>query len=146
MVLSNTVVILHDISLINTPMIIAPMIIHVRSSFFTHLKTVSHPFSGQENISEEEKKRKRPDIITTLPHPNQPAWIFNPDNRMAWRKPSRGVKMWKGSAFSYGVSPSACRVCEKWACSACLCVSCQQWGLAPGAGRSMQEVKGYLGG
>lgn len=53
MVLSNTVVIIHDIPLINTPVIIAPCQI----IFFPPIKD-SHPFSWRENISEEEKGKK----------------------------------------------------------------------------------------
>lgn len=42
--------------------------------------------------------------------------------------------------------PPVHALCEKLACRENLCVSCQQWGLAPGAGRGKQEAKGHLMG
>lgn len=64
-VLSNTIVIVHDILLINTPVIIEP-----RQIFFPPgLKTGIH-FLGEKEILERKKKKKRyerkPDMTSTI--------------------------------------------------------------------------------
>ena len=118
---------------------------HVRfpptPSSFLFLKT--HPFSRQENISQDakEKKKKKRGLILSRHSPTPTGWLgsLTPDNRMAWGKRSRGVKMWKGSAFSYCVSPQCLQ--SVWKISS-LWSSCSQWGLAPGAGRSKRGGQG----
>lgn len=68
------------------------------------LKTVIH-FLG-EKIFQRKKEKKRGLISPQhSPTPTGRFGSLTPDNGMAWRKRSRGVKVWKGSAFSYGVSP-----------------------------------------
>lgn len=52
------------------------------------------------------------------------------------------VKNVKGSCIFMCCFPPPCSVYEELARNECLCVSCQQWGLAPGAGRSKWRGQG----
>lgn len=102
MVLSNTVVIIHDMPLINTPVIIAPCQIII---FFPPFKK-RHPFSGRENISEETKKKKKkkgiPLLSQTSPTPPVRLGSLTLDNRL---KRGRGAKMRKDLRFHKASPP-----------------------------------------
>lgn len=89
----------------------------------------------------EKKREKKRGLILSQHSPTPTGWLgsLTPDKRMAWGKRSRGAKMWKGSAFSYCVSPQCLQ--SVWKISS-LWSSCSQWGLAPGAGRSKRGGQG----
>lgn len=66
---------------------------HVRSSFSPFKD--SHLFSWQEHISEEEKRKRGLISSQCSPSPTSRLGSLTPDNRMAWNKRSRGVKMFE---------------------------------------------------
>lgn len=69
MVLSNTVVIIHDIPLINTPVIIA--LCQIVFLLPPRFKRQSSIFFGEKIFQRKEKKKKKKK--TTHPHPNMQA-------------------------------------------------------------------------
>lgn len=104
--------------------------------FSPHLMTY---FFGRENISKEEEKKKGLILSQLDPTPTSRLGTLTPDNRMAWKKKKQGCGNVKRIyVFIRSSPPNTCTVCEKFAC----CVSCRQWVLAPGAGRSIWGVMG----
>lgn len=97
---------------------------HVRSCFF-------HPFKDRQSSiflarkyfrGQKKKKKKKRGLILSQHSPTPTSQLGSLTLTIEWHeeKEAGGWKCEKDLRFSYAVSPSARRVCEKWACSVCV--------------------------